>query len=297
MRPIPENLQAALDDGITTHCRAWTITRTDGIRLGFTDHDKPLEIDGLMHEAASGFTATTVEQATGLSVDTHTIAGALQSAAITDLDVERGLFDGAEILHWLVDWQNVESRILLSRGRIGEVRRGRVAFEAEVVGLAERLNQPSGRALLASCDLRLGEPACGVNLASPAYRGTGVVVSVPSALEIAVDGIAGYALGWFERGRLTWTSGPNMAEPARIRGHRRAGSAVVLDLWQAPASEIFTGDAFEVTAGCDKRLATCRDKFSNVANFRGFPLIPGDDWAATYPKSTEVHDGGSLFRR
>jgi hypothetical protein len=27
-------------------------------------------------------------------------------------------------------------------------------------------------------------------------------------------------------------------------------------------------------AGCDHLLATCRDRFSNVANFGGFPWIP-----------------------
>ena len=38
------------------------------------------------------------------------------------------------------------------------------------------------------------------------------------------------------------------------------------------------GDQFIITAGCDKHLDTCRDKFSNVINFRGEPFI--DDIAA-----------------
>ncbi len=38
------------------------------------------------------------------------------------------------------------------------------------------------------------------------------------------------------------------------------------------------GDLLRLEAGCDKRLETCRLKFDNVVNFRGFPHIPGEDW-------------------
>ncbi|KAA0072514.1 hypothetical protein CIW50_24715 [Tardiphaga sp. P9-11] len=46
---------------------------------------------------------------------------------------------------------------------------------------------------------------------------------------------------------------------------------------------IAAGDAFTVTADCDKMLATCRDRFGNVDNFRGFPDIPGNDFVMSYP--------------
>jgi uncharacterized phage protein (TIGR02218 family) len=49
-----------------------------------------------------------------------------------------------------------------------------------------------------------------------------------------------------------------------------------------------------VSAGCDKSAATCRAKFSNLLNFRGFPHLPGEDWVTAYPKAGEVHDGSSL---
>jgi uncharacterized phage protein (TIGR02218 family) len=46
---------------------------------------------------------------------------------------------------------------------------------------------------------------------------------------------------------------------------------------------IAVSDAFTVTAGCDKRFATCRDRFANGINFRGFPAIPGNDFVIGYP--------------
>jgi uncharacterized protein (TIGR02217 family) len=46
---------------------------------------------------------------------------------------------------------------------------------------------------------------------------------------------------------------------------------------------IAPGDAFTVHPGCDKRLATCRDIFANVLNFRGEPFVPGLDALGRYP--------------
>ena len=40
-------------------------------------------------------------------------------------------------------------------------------------------------------------------------------------------------------------------------------------------------DDFTVTAGCDKQFPTCKAKFDNVVNYRGFPHIPGNDFAVS----------------
>ena len=35
--------------------------------------------------------------------------------------------------------------------------------------------------------------------------------------------------------------------------------------------------------GCDRRLATCRDRFANAVNFRGEAHLPGNDLLTRYP--------------
>ncbi len=58
---------------------------------------------------------------------------------------------------------------------------------------------------------------------------------------------------------------------------------------------IAPGDAFTVTAGCDKRFATCRDRFANTVNFRGFPHIPGNDFIVSVPvPGSGRHDGSGI---
>ncbi len=297
MRTLPETLRAALESGVTTHCRCWAVTRTDGVVLGFTDHDRPLSFDGITFEASSGLNAEAVESSTGLSVDSHAVSGALSSEAITDADVERGFYDGAEVTLWLVDWRDPASRLLLSRGHIGEIRRGKAAFEAEIVGLAEVLNQPAGRAYLNSCDLRLGEAKCGVDLSQPAFRGTGAIMGVIDPQKFAVSGLGSFARSWFDGGRLVWTAGENAGVEGHVKTHVLPPGGATVELWLAPPLPVAPGDEFTVTAGCDKRIETCKAKFDNVASFRGFPHMPGDDWATGYVNQEGEHDGGSLFRR
>ena len=76
--------------------------------------------------------------------------------------------------------------------------------------------------------------------------------------------------------------------------HRNEG-VVTLDLWQTPPEALAPGDAFTVTAGCDKAFGTCRDRFNNIVNFRGFPHMPGNDFVMRYPVQGEPgNDGGSI---
>ena len=51
------------------------------------------------------------------------------------------------------------------------------------------------------------------------------------------------------------------------------------DLRRLPAREpLAAGQTFTITAGCDKHLDTCKAKFANTVNFRGFPHMPGNDF-------------------
>jgi uncharacterized phage protein (TIGR02218 family) len=297
MRTVPQSLSDSLASGCTTLCRCWSVTRTDGVVMGFTDHDRSLGFDGIEFEASSGFDSAAIESSTGLSVDTHTVSCALTSASITDEDIERGLYDGAEVLRWLVDWRDTSSRLLLSRGHIGEIRRGKLAFEAEIVSLAERLNQPYGRAFLHGCDRRLGDPKCGVDLSLPIHCGTAVVQTVIDPQRFAVSGLEAFSRGWFDNGHMQWVSGANEGVTGHVKTHLSPAAGGSIELWLTPPLPVQPGDSLTVTAGCDKTPETCKAKFNNFLNFRGFPHLPGDDWMTGYVDSGGDHDGGSLFRR
>ncbi len=297
MRQVPEELQRRLDSGATTLCRCWLIERADGVRLGFTDHDGPLDMEGVTYAADAGMDAGALQSSTGLSVDNAQAVGALTADAITEADVDAGKYDRAEVFHWLVDWTRPDLRVLLFRGRLGEIRRKDSAFEAELRGLAEDLNVAVGRSILRTCDRVLGDAKCGFDLDTPGFSFEAQVGTGSSGTGIVCDLQDGPAEGWFRNGVLTWTTGANAPEQATLRGDQlRSGGRRAFALWQEPRSPVRVGDRFRVTVGCDKRMSTCRDRFSNLLNFRGFPHIPGEDWVTAYPKGGENHDGTSRER-
>ncbi len=67
---------------------------------------------------------------------------------------------------------------------------------------------------------------------------------------------------------------------------------VRLAFWQPAPVPLAPGDAVAVTIGCDKAFSTCRDRFANALNFRGFPHMPGIDRILSVPLPGEGgHDG------
>jgi len=295
MRAIPPALQAKLDSGVTTLARCWIVTRRDGVRLGFTDHDCDLAVDGVTCRADTGASSSEATQAFGLAVGGTEIFGALNDDALNEDDLAAGLYDAAAVTLFLVDWSEPVLNVLFAAGSLGEVRRRGRAFTAELRGPAHRLGDASGRLYTPACSADLGDARCKVNLDDPAVRGEGVVASAASASLLVAGGLDAFEEGWFTAGRLAFTSGANASLAVEVKAHRVLAGIVELSLWQAMPHAIAAEDAFVVTAGCDKRFATCRDRFANAENFRGFPHMPGNDFIIRYPVPGESgHGGGSL---
>lgn len=295
MRAIDPATQALLDSGATTFCRCWLVRRSDSVTLGFTDHDGDIAFDGQVYRASTGLDAGALKTATGLSVDNASVVGALSDAGVTEDDIRAGRFDAAEVRQWLVNWREPAQRLLLFRGTFGEITRTDGGFEVELRGLAEALNTPLGRNLLKRCDAALGSSRCGVDLSDPAFS---AIVTVEALVGdgFRLAGLGAFEAGWFLGGGLVWLDRANAGLTGRVRADRSDTTGRVFNLWEEPAFPVEPGDTARVTAGCDKLAATCRKKFDNFLNFRGFPHIPGEDWVTAYPKDGEHHDGGSRSR-
>jgi uncharacterized phage protein (TIGR02218 family) len=295
MRAIPPALQAKLDAGATTLARCWVLTRRDGTVLGFTDHDEDIVVDSVTCRAGTGLSASEATQQLGLAVAGSEISGALASATLNENELAAGRYDAAAVKVYLVDWSEPSLRVLLAAGVLGEVRREGLTFTAEIRGLAHRLGEESGRLYTATCSADLGDARCTVDLTAGAYRGSGTVASVDVASLFVAAGLDGFADGWFTAGRLTWSLGANAGQAVEVKTHRVTAAGVAIALWQTMPEPLTPGDAFVVTAGCDKRFATCRGRFANSVNFRGFPHIPGNDFVIQVAVPGQPgNDGGSF---
>ncbi|MDM7931172.1 DUF2163 domain-containing protein [Tabrizicola sp.] len=286
-------LYAHLESGATTVCRVWTVHRRDGTAMGFTDHDRDLLVDGVHCRADTGMTARTLQQTTGLSVDNSEAMGALSDTAITEAGLLAGRFDGAEVRAFLVNWATPEERIEQFRGSFGEVTRSGGAFKAELRGLSEALNRPQGFAYQPGCSAVLGDARCRFATDTPGYFAAGLVEKVDDGRVFDFATFPGFDERWFEHGRFEILSGQAVGLVGVVKNDRLNGGARRIELWQSMGAPVAVGDSFRMVAGCNKTAATCRTKFANFLNFRGFPHIPGEDWLASYPVPDRPSTGGA----
>lgn len=189
MKNLSPALQVHLDNGTTTLSWCWRLTRADGVVFGFTDHDRALAFNGTVFEPETGLTASEIRSGSDLSVDSQDAEGVLRSDRINETDILGGRWDNADVEVWRVNWADSAERALLRRGSIGEIRRGRMAFVAEVRSMAHVLGQTVGRTYQSSCDAVLGDAKCRVNLGAPTYAASGAVLAASGDRSFLASGL------------------------------------------------------------------------------------------------------------
>ncbi|HMN72447.1 MAG TPA: DUF2163 domain-containing protein [Rhodoblastus sp.] len=293
MRDMDAATAGAFAGDATTLCHCWRLTRRDGAVLGFTDHDCDLAFAGAIFRAGAGLDAAQAESAAGFAVAGGEVQGAFDDEALVDADLDAGVYDGASVEIWLVDWSDVSRRVLMDIATIGEVRRTEFSFVAELRSLAHRFDEEQGRQFQRNCSADLGDAACRVDLSSPLYSTAATIASVETggAFVAALD--SAFDAGFFTDGALLSAKGERHA----IKLHEKAAQGDRIVLWGAASSSLAAGARVTLKAGCDKSPDSCARKFDNIVNFRGFPHMPGNDVVAAYPNASgPPMDGGSLFR-
>jgi hypothetical protein len=242
----------------------YTFTLLTGLVLTYTNADLPVTLNGYVYAANSILVdGLKFKCAAGLEVDQQQIT---ISARATDTvggvpflqALRNGVFDGCEIQReraFLNSWSPADTAapigsVILFKGRIGTIDSiGRTTAQITV-----------------NSDLVLLDLQMPRNVYSPACQH--VLYDSGCTLVKSAFGTAG-TVGAGSTGSLIGVSATVKSSVAGVSFHLHYA------LLNPPA----TGDAFTVYFGCDHTQATCTSKFNNLANFRGFPYIPGPSYA------------------
>lgn len=122
------------------------------------------------------------------------------------------------------------------------------------------------------CMNSLGDSACGVNLAgSYTFARTDFGGSTQSLINVTDAAASGY----YDLGKITFTSGQNTGATRTIRKFT-AGSPATIALIQPLPYAPSAGDAFNLVPGCNKLYADANGclKFANQGRYRGAPEVP-----------------------
>lgn len=270
-KAISVALKAHYAKGSTTIARCWKATRRDGEILTVTTCARDLLIDGLLYRAADGFAAKTVSQGASAAVANTEVDGAL-SDDLSEFDFEAGKWDGAEVEVFEVNYRDLSmGRLHISTSTMGNITCSRSAFNAELRGLTQVMQKPTGIQVLPTCFKTFGDNKCRVDLGPLTVTGT--ITSVTDRRTF-VDSARTEADDWFGAGMVTMTSGD--AEGEQIEVYSFASDTFVMHL--PFKRNIAVGDTYEAIPGCRKRFQEdCKTKWNNGNNFGGAPKVPGPD--------------------
>ena len=155
-----------------------------------------------------------------------------------------------------------------------KIWRGRVLNIEWQPGIAELRAEPIYTSLQRTGLRRLYQRNCSHVLYDTAckasritHRVTGTIAAV-TGHTIQVAAAAGHADGFFTGGFIEWGH-KGRTERRMIASH--AGRDLTLP---AAGGGLAVGVNITLCPGCDRTLATCQNKFSNSANYGGFPWIP-----------------------
>lgn len=254
----------------------YTFTLRSGTVLTYTNADVPITLGGVTFAANSVLVdGLRFNCRTGLDVDEQHIGIAARPTDTVGrvpvlVALHRGVFDGCAVQReraFLTAWgASPLGSVVLFKGRMTSIDQiGRtsaevtVASELVLLALAMPRNfyQPA-------CVHTLYDSGCG--LVKAAFSANGTVGAGATAAVIPWSG----ASAIYTQGSIVFTSGTATGLSATVKSATLSALTLAYPLPAAPAA----GDTFTVSQGCDHTKATCQAKFSNLANFRGFPYVP-----------------------
>lgn len=262
---------------LTSTAYGWRLERRDGVTLGFTSHDRDVEIDRLILRASPGMMPSSIAESIGLDVDGLDVRGALSADAIRAEDLNSGRWDAARLSIFLFDWNDPSAgKRMLAVGELGAISHSGSEFEAEFKGPAARLDCAVAPYTSPGCRAKFCDADCGLNAerfkhSAQILSATGSTIVLAAPLAVASEN--------FAFGRLRWLDRPNCGLWTDILSV--AGTEI--QLLTPPPFAAATGSRIELVEGCDKTIATCSTRFSNAINFRGEPYLPGNDMLTRYP--------------
>lgn len=291
MRTAPASINAMLSSGQGTLARCLKMVLRDGTEVGFTDHDRDLEVavsndfyGPLTYQSGYGVIVGDMDLQIGLEAD-NTEATFPISDLITRAAVLARRWHMADCYIFDVDWtQDAPEPFEMMAGYVSDARPEGNTAVFEIRSQADRWNTTIGHILSPRCNADFGDARCG---ATPTDYPT-QVASVLSNMRFTVDLAGNYADDFFRYGEAEFISGELAATwPFEIIASD--GYTQEIEVLAPMPGFPAVGDGVILRDGCSKikksddpTLPTCFTH-NNVNRFRGWDQVPGSDHFLRFP--------------
>lgn len=159
------------------------------------------------------------------------------------------------------------------KGRVSNVRFGEAEVEVTCLPIYAAIRRPGlRRQYQATCPHVLYNSPC--NVVKETFEISATILSISGNLiespSFIVDVNPTYNSTWFVGGFVLYNNG-QVIDRRFIVGHDNVTGVLTLNLAFA---KLTLGSVVKAYPGCNHTIATCKDKFSNLDNYGGFPYIP-----------------------
>lgn len=266
-----------LEGPLATAAYGWRLERADGVTIGFTSHDRDVVFDGLIYRASPGMAPSSIVEMLGLEIGSLEVSGALTSDALRAEDIEAGRWDGALLVIFLFDWNDLAAApFVLAMGTLGDVTWSGSAFQVEFLGPATGLSNSIVPSTSPTCRAEFGGKGCNLNRRR-FIKEVRVLSNSGAVLALDAPGLSNPSD--FAFGEIRWLSGPGCG----LRQKILSATQSMIILAEEPVAPVSAPATVALLQGCDRTIATCAARFANAANFRGEPYLPGNDLLTRYP--------------
>jgi len=300
MRSVPLALNNHIKGGRTTLCYLLKIQAKDGTIIALTSLDQNIKFDDgggeLTYQAALGYEASPREYRAGLEVDNS--SGRILIVDGSDFtlpNIRAGVLDYAKFWVYRINYLSPSYGYwLVQHGTTGAVKAvdGLVGL-VELRGMSQQLKQSFVELYSITCRAEFGSVGrFGCNFDTTSIWDTANTIASVSSEEPTRIFTASAALSAtgpngaldFVPGVVKFTAGLNSGLTVEIE--EIVGNEIKL-LFDTPY-DIDPSDTFDARPDCGKRWEEdCKQRFDNVAWFRGEPYIVAGD------EASQVTPGGS----
>lgn len=160
-------------------------------------------------------------------------------------------------------------------GIVGDVDGSRSMATFTVNGMTILLQQQLPRNIYQpGCMNTLYDSACTLARSAFAVNAAALTGSTKSVINATLA----QATDYFSLGSIRFTSGQNVGFSRGIKTYVQGSPSVISLMSPFPFTPAIA-DTFTIYPGCDKLSTTCANKFSNLANYRGFDFVPENSTA------------------
>jgi uncharacterized phage protein (TIGR02218 family) len=282
MKNPSANLRAAINAGAV--CTIVSVVAPSGSAAYFTDHDVPLTFGGNSYQPTPGLSRSQLKLANTTEVSAQNVSA--QSVDLPDDELQSGLWDSAVVTVSLLGWQMVTPEtMVVNKGTFGAMGWTDTIIQVSTQNILRNLGKQIGRQIMPTCRHALYDigdnfdkiGACGID--PTGFTQTATVTAILTAnLKFKITATTEDD-DWASNGYVQWTSGGNNAVTNLVKIHSVDANPVIgeaVELLIPTTRPIQVGDTLKVLGGCDHTMGACFAKFSNQANFGGFPNMQPD---------------------